>query len=388
MKHIILIGDGMSGLPLAELNGKTTLEAANTPNLDKLASKGIMGMVQNVPPGLHPGSDVASMSIFGYDPQTQFTGRAPLEAAAMGVELRANDVAYRCNFVTIENETMIDFTAGHIDKYQARNLIKKLNEKLGKNYIQFYSGVSYRNLMVMRGGPLKVNLVPPHDITGQKIYNYLPEEESAQDINELMFNSRKVLAKEQTAATQIWLWGQGKKPQLQTITDQYKITGTVITAVDLLKGLGICAGLNAPNIKGVTGFIDTNYAAKVNAGLAALEKEDLLILHVEAPDECGHMGNVKLKIKAIEDFDAKVVGPILQKLANNNYKFNMLVLPDHPTPIETKTHSAEAVPFVYYNSEKSLTGSKQGYSEKSAATSGLPLIIGKTLLEKLINASF
>ncbi len=387
-KYIILIGDGMAGRPLKELNGKTTLEAANTPNLDILVKKGIIGMTQNVPAGMHPGSDIASMSIFGYDPRQQFTGRAPLEAAAMGIQLKTSDVAYRCNFVTIENETMVDFTAGHIDKYQARNLIKKLNEKLGKKYIQFYSGVSYRNLMVIRSGPLKINLVPPHDITGKKIYNYLPEEESAQIINQLMFDSRKILAKERTAATQIWIWGQGQKPQLQTITEKYKIKGTVITAVDLLKGLGLCAGLNAPNVKGATGFIDTNYSAKVAAGISALEKEDLLILHIEAPDECGHMGDIKLKIKAIEDFDSKVVGPLVKKLQEKNYPFNLLVLPDHPTPIELKTHSADPVPFVFYNSEKPVVGSADKYSEKNGLASGLVVPEGKNLLEKLINAGF
>jgi len=267
-------------------------------------------------------------------------------------------------------------------------LIKKLNEKLGTKDIKCYSGISYRNLTIIKNGPLKAKCTPPHDITNQKIYDYLPEESSQQLLNELMFKSRKILAKENSAATQIWLWGQGKAPKLEPITAKYNIKGTVITAVDLLKGIGIYAGLDAPAVKGATGFIDTNYHAKVAAGLDALEKQELLIMHIEAPDECGHMGDTKLKIQAIENFDNKVVGTIINKLREKKEDFRVLVLPDHPTPIEIQTHSSEPVPFVYYDSAKEISSDIKEYNETTAQASGLKIKKGSQLLEKLINADF
>ncbi|GBR74133.1 2,3-bisphosphoglycerate-independent phosphoglycerate mutase [Candidatus Termititenax aidoneus] len=375
-----MIGDGMSGRPLKELRGQTTLEAARTPNIDKLLSAGLTGLAQNVPRGMKPGSDIANMSIFGYDPRRYYSGRAPLEAAAMGVKLGASDVAFRCNLVTIQNGRMRDFTAGHIATPAARKLIKKLNHALGSAQIKFYSGVSYRHLCVIKHGNLRVNCTPPHDITGQNVKKYLPRDAL---LNQLMSASQKILAGEKTQATQIWLWGQGQAPKLTSLAQKYKLTGSVITAVDLIRGLGHYAGLKPLRVQGVTGFLDTNYAGKARAALRALKKQDIVIVHVEPPDECGHMGNIKLKIQAIEDFDRRIVGPICQELFKKKIPFRALILPDHPTPICLKTHSGEPVPFVYFDSAKPRPFRLQKYSEKTAKKSGLYVARGHELLDKL-----
>ncbi|MDR1113773.1 MAG: cofactor-independent phosphoglycerate mutase [Candidatus Margulisbacteria bacterium] len=380
MKYLIMIGDGMSGRPLKELQGQTTLAAARTPNIDKLLSAGLTGLVQNVPRGMKPGSDIANMSIFGYDPRQRYSGRAPLEAAAMGIKLGASDVAFRCNLVTIQNGKMRDFTAGHIATPAARKLLKKLDHTLGSAQIKFYPGVSYRHLCVIKRGNLRVNCTPPHDITGQSVKKYLPRDAL---LNQLMNASQKILAKEKTQATQIWLWGQGQAPKLTPLAQKYKLAGSVITAVDLIRGLGHYAGLQPLRVKGVTGFLDTNYAGKARAALRALKKQDIVIVHVEPPDECGHMGDVKLKIRAIEDFDSKIVGPICQELFKKKIPFRALILPDHPTPICLKTHSGEPVPFVYFDSAKPRPFRLQKYAEKTAKKSGLYIARGHELLGKL-----
>ncbi len=388
MKYIILIGDGMAGRPLAELGGKTTLEAAHTKNIDRLLRKGKTGLVQNVPDGMAPGSDVACMSIFGYDPKKNFPGRGALEAAAQGIKLGKHDVAFRCNLVSIADNKMQDFTAGHIETKEASKLIKKLNKELGSKDIKFYPGVSYRHILVMKNGPEKVKCTPPHDITGKNISKYLPKGAKNKILLELMNKSQEIFKNNKTKATQIWLWGQGKAPKLEKITAKYKLNGTIITAVDLLRGIGRYAGLEPVIVKGATGFIDTNYAGKVDAGLKALEKNDLLILHVEAPDECGHMGDIKLKIKAIEDFDLNIVGPLINSLQTKKEKFRVLILPDHATPIELKTHSREPVPFVYYDSTREFDSGFYKYSEKNAGESKNFIDQGCLLLEKLIHSDF
>jgi 2,3-bisphosphoglycerate-independent phosphoglycerate mutase len=388
MKYIILIGDGMAGYPLKELKNRTTLEAARTPSIDKLLSSGITGLVQNVPEGMPPGSDVASMSIFGFDPTKSYSGRAPLEAAALGIKLGPNDVAFRCNLVSIKNKKMADFTADHIDTPTATKIIKELNKQLGDATVQFYPGVSYRHLVVIKNGPLTASCTPPHDITGKSIAQYLPAGDNAALLNELMLAAQPIIRTSGTKATDIWLWGQGKKPKLTPVTQQFGITGSVITAVDLLKGLGSYAGLDMITVKGATGFIDTNYAGKVAAALRVLKKQDLVIVHIEAPDECGHMGNTKLKIKAIEDFDKKVVGPILSGIEKTKEEFRILVLPDHPTPIALKTHSNEPVPFVFYDSTRPTLGFPKTYSERTAQESGYVIARGSDLLKRLIYAGF
>lgn len=388
MKYVILIGDGMAGYPLESLKGKTTLEAAKTPTIDWLLSHGVTGLVQNVPKGMQPGSDVASMSIFGYDPRKHYPGRAPLEAAAQGIVLKKDEVAFRCNLVTIKKGIMKDFTAEHIATPVARKLIEKMQAKLGKKNIHFYPGVSYRHLTVIAKGPLKAICTAPHDITGKPVAPYLPKGRGSEILRELMEASKEVLAKEKTAATQIWLWGQGKAPKLKKLTERFNIKGSVITAVDLLKGIGKYAGLKPISVKGATGFIDTNYAGKVSAGLKALEKEDFLILHVEAPDECGHMGKAKLKIKAIEDFDAKIVRPIIAGLQKKKEPFRVMILPDHPTPVALKTHSGEPVPFVFYDSQYERAGLQDTYCERTAKASGIVIPQGMMLVEKLMHARF
>lgn len=388
MKYIILIGDGMAGYPLDSLKGKTTLEAAKTPTMDWLLSHGLTGLVQNVPKGMQPGSDVASMSIFGYDPRKHYPGRAPLEAAAQGVVLKKNEVAFRCNLVTVKNGIMKDFTAGHITTPLAKKLIQKLQAALGSKQTHFYPGVSYRHLTVQTKGPLKAKCTAPHDITGKPIATYLPKGPGSESLRALMEASKAILAKEDTPATQIWLWGQGKAPRLKKLTERFALKGSVITAVDLLRGIGKYAGLKPIIVPGATGFIDTNYAGKVRAGLKALEKEDLLVLHVEAPDECGHMGNAKLKIKAIEDFDTKIVRPIIAGLQKKQEQFRVLILPDHPTPVALKTHSGEPVPFIFYDSKYERAGLHGTYCEKTAKSSGLFLPQGSQLIEKLIHARF
>jgi len=378
MKYLILIGDGMSGRPLKKLGGKTTLETARTPHIDALLRRGLTGLVQNVPHGMPPGSDVASMSIFGYDPKKHYSGRAPLEAAAMGIKLGKNDTAFRCNLVTITNGKMQDFTAGHISTREAKRLLNKINRALGSAKIKFYPGVSYRHLCVIKNGNLSVRCTPPHDITGQTVKKYLPQDTLLQ---KLMTASQEILAGEKTQATQIWLWGQGKAPALTPITRKYKLNGAVITAVDLIKGLGHYAGLKPLKVPGVTGFLDTNYAGKAQAALNILRKQNFALVHVEAPDECGHMGRADLKIKAIEDFDSKIVEPIIQGLQKQD--FRVLILPDHPTPVSLMTHSGEPVPFVYYDSANLRHSGFTKYSEKTAARSGLHLPHGYELLEKL-----
>jgi 2,3-bisphosphoglycerate-independent phosphoglycerate mutase len=388
MKYIILIGDGMADRPLAELGNKTVLEASHTANIDSLLRQGKIGLTQNVPAGMHPGSDIACMSIFGYDPKKIFPGRAPLEAAAQNIKLHSDEVAFRCNLVTVENNKMKDFTAHHIKTAEAKKLIQKLNKKLGNNKIKFYPGVSYRHLVTIQNGPEKTKCTPPHDITGKDIKKYLPSGANSKLINNLMSASVEILKNEKTAATQIWLWGQGKAPKMETITKKYRIRGAVITAVDLLRGIGRYAGMEIIKVKGATGFIDTNYAGKVSAGLKALRKNDLLIIHVEAPDECGHMGDHKLKIKAIEDFDTQVVGPLIRQVRNKYADFRVLILPDHATPIELKTHSGEPVPFVYYDSTTKKDSGIYKYCEASAKNTKLKIPRGSMLMEKLIRAGF
>jgi 2,3-bisphosphoglycerate-independent phosphoglycerate mutase len=383
VKYLILIGDGIAGRPLQKLRGKTTLEAARTPHIDRLLARGLTGLVQNVPRGMAPGSDVANMSIFGYDPRRYYSGRAPLEAAALGVKLAQDDIAFRCNLVTIRGGKMRDFTAGHIETREAKKLIQKINRELGGAGARFYPGVSYRHLCVIRNGPLRAVCTPPHDITGRPVQNYLPRGAQSGMLNRLMTASQKMLAGEKTAATQIWLWGQGQAPALTPLTQKYQLAGSVITAVDLIKGLGVYAGLKPLKVPGATGFLDTNYRGKAAAAVRALKKQDLALVHIESPDECGHMGRADLKIRAIEDFDRKIVGPIIQALQKQKTAFRALILPDHPTPVSLKTHSGEPVPFVYYDSTAPRRSKFQKYSEKNAARSKIFIRRGCELLGRL-----
>lgn len=362
MKYVILLGDGMSDWPVPELAGKTPLQAAHTPHMDTLARHGKTGQAQTVPEGMSTGSDVAALTILGYDTPTLYTGRSPLEAASMGIRLQPADVALRCNLVVFGEAagqvTMADFSGGHIATEEARQLIETLDAELGSDAFRFYPGVSYRHCLVWRDGRLGMKLTPPHDITGRPIAEFLPSGEGAQALRSMMEASQEILthhpvnvhrrAQGEAAISSIWLWGAGKRPQIPSFRDKYGLTGAVISAVDLHKGLAIYAGLEPISVPGATGWLDTNYAGKVKAALQVLQAKDLVFLHVEAPDEAGHQGDLKSKIQAIEDFDAKVVGPMLDGLHKHFEAFRVLLLPDHPTPIVLKTHVREPVPIALY----------------------------------------
>ncbi len=388
MKYIILLGDGMADRPHAELGGKTCLHAAKTPNLDRLATLGQVGMVHTIPEGFPPGSDVANLTVMGYDPRKYYTGRSPLEAASIGVELAPADIAYRCNLVTLRitgakssaagkgrRAIMEDFSAGHISTQEARILIEDIDAKLGSETIRFYPGVSYRHLMVWQGGADKVECTPPHDIQDKDIQDYLPRGDGEETLNDLMENSIDLLLAHpvnkkrqengKRQANSIWLWGQGRRPSMPTFREKYGLEGAMISAVDLTKGLGIYAGFEVINVPGATGWIDTNYVGKAEHALWALRTRDIVYVHVEAPDEAGHTGDLKNKLKAIEDFDEFIVGNIIHGMKQFD-EYRILALPDHPTPVELRTHTADPVPFIIYDNTKERTGGHISYNEKIA----------------------
>ncbi len=369
MKYIILVGDGMADRPLKKLGYKTCLQKAHTPNMDRIAAEGETGRSRTVPQGLAPGSDVANLSIFGYNPARYYSGRAPIEAAYRGIKLEPGDVAFRCNLVTLKFSNskrrdmalMQDYSAGHISTEEAGILIRHINDKLGDDKVSFYPGMSYRHLMVWKNGKNRIQCTPPHDITGKKIANYLPGGEGGEVIRKLMEKSteillshpvnRKRIQRGLSPANSLWFWGQGKRLLLPQFKDKYHLKGAIISAVDLTKGLGICAGFTVVPVKGATGYLDTNYIGKARAALRALETVDIVYLHVEAPDEAGHNGDIRAKIKAIEDFDSKVVGTVLRGI--KKFKdYSILLLPDHYTPISVKTHTDDPVPFAIYRSNR------------------------------------
>ncbi|MBT9538220.1 MAG: cofactor-independent phosphoglycerate mutase [Nitrospirae bacterium] len=378
MKYVVIIGDGMADRPLNELGGKTPLQAAFTPNMDKLACEGIIGRVRTIPEGFHPGSDVANLSVLGYDPRKFYTGRASLEAASIGVGLKDTDVAYRCNLVTLKfnkdktQAVMEDYSGGHISTEEAGILINDINKELGTSQIKFYRGVSYRHLMVWSDGKADAECTPPHDIMGRDISDYLPVGSGEGILRELMLDSVDVLeshdinkeriSKGKNSANSIWLWGQGKKPVLSKFREKYSVEGAMISAVDLTKGLGIYAGFKILQVPGVTGWLDTNYVGKAEAALIALKEVDFVYIHVEAPDEAGHSGNYKNKIKAIEDFDALVVGTVMRGIKSFE-EFRILLMPDHPTPIELRTHTDEPVPFVIYDNKQKQKNEGAAFDE-------------------------
>lgn len=385
MKHIVLIGDGMSDKPLKQLKGKTPLEAARTPNMDYIAKSGICGWANNVPRGMAPGSDVAGMSIFGYNPKKYYSGRGPLEAASLGVKLKKNDIAFRCNLVTVKDRKMKDFTASHISTKEAKKVIQQLNKHLGTKDIRFYTGLSYRHLLVINKKLVGKNVrtVPPHDITGKKIGKYLPKGQGDDLLLRLMNESEVILHQMKSRATTIWPWGQGELPRMPLFKKKYGKRGAIITAVHLLKGLGKILGLEVITVPGATGYLDTNYRGKALYALGALKRNDVVFVHVEAPDEAGHEGSIPKKIRAIEDFDRFIVGTILDKLRLPGTK--IMVLPDHPTPIVDMTHTMDAVPFSIFPAQVSrLTYHINGYNEKQIRKSKLKIKDGYTLLGKFL----
>lgn len=398
MKYIILVGDGMADYPLKELDNRTPLEVARTPNMDFIARFGKLGRVKTIPDKMSAGSDVANFSIMGYNPQEFYTGRGPLEAANLGIDLGADDVAFRCNLVTVLGNTLVDYSAGHISSKEAAILIKSIDQNLGDEQIRFYPGISYRHLMIVKkdaqGRLNDVKCKPPHDIMGQSILNNLPQGEGADILIKLMEDSHKILENheinmvridlKENPANMIWLWGQGKKPTMPNFLERYGLSGSVISAVDLIKGLGELLGFQVINVPGATGYYDTDYKGKARAALKSLEEKDFVFVHVEAPDEASHNGDLREKIVAIERFDQLVVGTIL-KAFKRKKNFRILVLPDHATPLSLRTHSADPVCFGIFGKDI-MGGGFSGFSEKEAEKSELYFEKGYELMEYFIKS--
>jgi 2,3-bisphosphoglycerate-independent phosphoglycerate mutase len=396
MKYIVLIGDGMADYPLPELGDRTPLEAAHTPGMDYIAQHGTLGRTRNIPATMTPGSDVATISIMGYDPTEFYTGRGPLEAANLGIDLEPEDVAFRCNLVTISQDTLVDYSAGHITSPEASELIAAVNQKLAGGRIAFYPGVSYRHLMVVKGGATDeldaLECKPPHDIAGQRFLANLPQGKNSKIIIDLMERSREVLDGheinhvridlKENPGNMIWLWGQGKKPAMPKFAQKFAVSGSVISAVDLIKGLGRILGLDVINVPGATGYYDTDYAGKARAAIASLKNHDFVFVHVEAPDEAGHNGDLPQKILAIERFDQFIVGAFLQEYKDRD-DFRILVMPDHATPLSLKTHTSDAIPFAVFGAGVPAKNFA-AYSEKEAAKSDLSFDKGHELMEYFI----
>lgn len=400
MKYLILVGDGMGDLPIAELGNRTPLAAAQTPAMDYLAENGELYMLRTVPDGYPPGSDVANLSLAGYLPSECYTGRAPLEAASMGVNLAHGEIAFRCNLVTTAANdngglTMVDYSAGHISNQEAAQLIAALDQELSNDLIRLYPGVSYRHLLIYKGDVDGLVTVPPHDHLDQDVTEYRDRYKKIPALAELMDKATLVLAnhpvnqarvaKGKNPANGIWLWGEGKAPSMRTLQQQFGVSGGLISAVDLLKGIGVYAGMEIVNVPGATGYLDTNYQGKVDGALAVLEKHDLVFVHVEAPDEAGHQGLRDEKIQAIEDFDQRIVQPILDGLGGID--FRLAVAMDHFTPLAIRTHSAQPVPVIIYDSRRKGPGSGLPYTEDAGLKSGKTLADGRRFLEVLLGGN-
>lgn len=403
MKYLVILADGAADYPVAALNGKTPLQVSKKPFLDQLAQTGELGLVQTVPADLPPGSDVANLAVMGYDPKLYYTGRSPLEAVSIGVDLSPTDVAFRCNLVTLSGESdyaaqnMIDYSSDEISTAEAQSLMAAIAQQLNSETFSFYSGFSYRHLLVWHHGHTAMKLTPPHDISDRPIADYLPTGEGAELLLDLMVRSRDILknhpvnqariARGLRPATSIWLWGQGRKPAINSFAAKYHIKGTVISAVDLIKGLGICAGLEVVEVPGATGNVNTNFRGKAEAALTAFRcGRDFVYLHVEAPDEAGHRGELENKIKAIEKIDSEIIGVILPELAKIDPEYRIMVLPDHPTPLSLKTHTSEPVPYLIYRSTAPVPQEpERKYDETSARSTGIFQADGYRLMDRFIN---
>lgn len=401
MKYLVVLCDGMADTPNAALGGKTPMECAHKPNMDALAKDAEVGMCRTVAAGLKPGSDVANLSVMGYDPAVCYTGRSPLEAASIGVDLKPTDVALRCNTVTLSNEenyedkTMVDYCAGDISTEEAHQIIETVEKELGSDIYKFYGGVSYRHCLVVDHGTTDLgNMTPPHDISGRVIGEYLSKSENAAPLIDLMKRSYEILKNHPVnierrkkglhEANSIWLWGEGRRPQLEKFKEKNGVSGCVVSAVDLLKGIGICAGMETPEIEDATGYIDTNFEGKTQAGIDAFKRgTDLVYLHFEAPDECGHRGEAQNKVKAIEMIDSRVLTKMLDYLNGCRDDYRILIMPDHPTPLETMTHSSAPVPFLIYDSRKKENG-VSSFTEKNAAETGEFVEHGPDIMSMLL----
>lgn len=371
MKYIVILGDGWADYP--DENGETPLSLAKKPNIDAIAKMSVCGLTKTVPGGMKPGSDVANMAVMGYDPAVYYTGRSPLEAASMGIELGADDVTYRCNLVSLGGKgaydtlTMKDYSAGELDTESAKKLIEELNAAgIVPSGCELHAGVSYRHCLVRRHGKTGAELTPPHDISGKVISQYLPKGAYADELLAFQKSSMKVLAgseinaerraKNVNTADGCWLWGEGTRPSFEPFKELYGLKGAVISAVDLVKGLGIVAGMDSIDVEGACGTINTNFAGKAAAALEAAKTHDFVYLHMEAPDECGHQGDKAGKIRSIELIDSLVVGPIFAEMTKRKERFKMLITPDHPTPLALRTHVGDPVPFVMYDSGRNVDG--------------------------------
>lgn len=402
MKYVVVLYDGMADYPVPALGGKTPMMVAKKPNFDRMAKLGEVGLVRTVAHGLTPGSDVANLSVMGYDPCLYYTGRSPLEAVSMGIKLSDTDVALRCNLVTLSDEedysekTMVDYCAGDISSEEAAEIIKTVEEKLGNDIFAFYSGVSYRHCLVWHGGKTEIGkLTPPHDISGRKIGGYLNKNPDAAGLLELMEKSCEILkdhpvnlkriSEGKRPANAIWLWGQGSRPSLPSFEKLYGVKGSVISAVDLLKGIGICAGMNTPDVEGATGYIDTNFEGKAQKAVEELENgSDFVYIHIEAPDECGHRNEPENKVKAIELIDSRVLPIVLEALEKyDDYK--VMILPDHPTPIVTGTHASDPVPFMIYHKKDEKDSGVDSINEETASKTGLFIEEGPSLMSRFLS---
>ena len=402
MKYAVVLCDGMADRPVPELNNMTPMQAANKPNMNYLASKGEVGLVKTVGAGLKPGSDVANLSVLGYDPAIYYSGRSPLEAASIGIDLKPDDVTLRCNLVTLsdesnyEDKTMVDYCAGDISTPEAEELIKYIDEKLGSDKFKFYAGVSYRHCLVWaKGEPHPGVLTPPHDISDRKITDYIPKGDYVAELYDMMKKSydllmehpvnKKRIAEGKRPANSIWLWGEGTKPKLDSFKGKFGKSGSMISAVDLLKGIGKCAEMNVCQVEGATAYIDTNFDGKVQAAINELKKgQDFVYIHIEAPDECGHRAEIQNKKLAIEIIDEKILAPLLAYLKDCGDDYSVMILPDHPTPICLKTHTSDPVPFLIYRSNDEKNSGVSTFCEETAEKTGLYIEPGCTLMNRFL----
>lgn len=397
MKYIVILGDGMADYPLAELGNKTPLEAAHKPNMDFLAGRGEVGLVKTIPDGLKPGSDTANLSVMGYDPRKYYSGRSPLEAVSIGIALTDEDVTYRCNLVTLsdseryEDKVMVDYSSDEISTPEADELIGFLGGHFKKLDVELFTGVSYRHCLVLRDAETGTNLTPPHDISDKCVGDHLPKDGNARLLFQMMKMSSELLKDHpvnlkriqngKRPANSVWFWGEGRKPALSPFYEKYQKKGAVISAVDLIKGIAICAGMKSIDVPGATGNIDTNFEGKTAAALDALANgDDFVYIHIEAPDECGHRHEIGNKVRAIELIDEKVAGPIINEMKKRQVDFSVMILPDHPTPLSLRTHTSEPVPYLVYRSGRE-TESGAKYDETYAMNSGRFISEGHLLLD-------
>ena len=402
MKYIVILGDGMSDYPVPELGNKTPLQVAKKPNIDRLAQYGQLGLVKTVPETLPPGSDVANLSVLGYEPEKYYTGRSPLEAASIGIDLKDTDVTFRTNLVTLseaeryEDRVMVDYSSDEISTEEAHQLLDTIQAHFNNELYTYYKGISYRHCLLWEKGSLDLDLTPPHDILGKRIADYLPSGKDSLPLLKMMKESQRLLEnhpvnlkrkeKGLRPANSIWIWGEGKKPALDPFKDKYGLSGAIISAVDLIKGLGILAGMDSIDVKGATGNIDTNYLGKAQAALDALSQgKDFVFVHIEAPDECGHRYEIDNKVKSIELIDELVVASLIKGLeVYEDYK--ILVLPDHPTPLSLRTHTRDPVPYILYQKSRAKKGSSMTYNEKNAQDTGIFIGSGPDLMAKFTKA--